>query len=412
MRKALPLSPSLHYLKQEAKALKRSVDQSNYSSRYRIAEHLSHYQSGQPFTLTDAQFVIAREYGFASWPALKQALLNPPQPPNKLNIDNSRVNITCGDCASTTLKQCNIAGQRLPWKDLFCIGPLLDSTDYQSFLLKRAEFITAWTQLEGLPDTKRMAAQDQQALQNTLRAKTIVVWVWPHLSNQLLLLFLLDWYQKHHYSGEILWIDASVEQQNNHEDQVRSLINTEVAISPSQLTYANSLWNALRQQTPETLIAILKEKNECFPAINEALWRYLEQLPNINTGLSLQQNLILEAIEKGYHTPKAIYQYVHQNEKYFIAGDWYLWHVIAQMINSESPLIKTQSGQAYFYPPLRVSDDFDQQQLLMTKTGRQVFTAQCHVSLNGIIGPSAGRDKHHWQSWCYDPHTRTATLIK
>ena len=103
MRKSIPANPNLNYLKKEAKELKRTVDQKNYSVSYRIAEHLSTYEMGGPLSLSDAQFVIAREYGFASWSKLKQALKNTDEQ-NSIDISNSkpsleRVNITCGGYA-------------------------------------------------------------------------------------------------------------------------------------------------------------------------------------------------------------------------------------------------------------------------------------------------------------------------
>ena len=39
MRKSIPANPNLNYLKKEAKELKRTVDQKNYSVSYRIAVH-------------------------------------------------------------------------------------------------------------------------------------------------------------------------------------------------------------------------------------------------------------------------------------------------------------------------------------------------------------------------------------
>ena len=415
MRKSIPANPNLNYLKKEAKELKRTVDQKNYSVSYRIAEHLSTYEMGGPLSLSDAQFVIAREYGFAGWSKLKQALKNTDEQ-NSIDISNSkpsleRVNITCGDMASTTLKNCGVEGQRLPWKDLLCIGPLPDSNDYDEFFLKRAEFIKTWTQLEGLPDPKKMARNEHQLLRDTLTANSIVFWVWPHLSNQLLLLLLLDWYQKNNYEGELLWVDASDKPERNDEEYVGSLINSEKNFSTEQLIYSGRIWNALRQNTPEELILILKEDNEYFPHLNDALWRYVEELPDRTTGLSLQQHRVLESIQSGYQSPHAIYKYVHKHEKYFIAGDWSLWQVITEMINAKHPLIETIDGRPFSYPPADISEAFDKQNLSLTKIGKQVLNAEISsLNLNG-------RDRH-WGAlefsgnkyWQYDKQAQSVVF--
>jgi hypothetical protein len=416
MRKALPVNPDLNYLKLEAKTLKRSVDQKNYSVSYRIIEHLATYQPGGTLSLGDAQFVTAREYGFPSWSKLKQAILlskKEPQGTSDSSLTLSRINITCGDRLSTVLKDCSIPGQRLPWKDLLCIGPLPKTEGSHSFFLRRARFITQWTQLKGLPDVDKMAKQEHKLLRDTLSSKTIVIWVWPHLSNQLLLLFLVDWYQRNNYEGKLHWIDAGQEPNRLDEDYIKTLIKTEAEVTPLQIDYAGELWKALSDKTPDKLISILNKKIELFPRINDALWRYLEELPNINTGLSLQQYLVLEAIQNGHNSPREIYNYVHQNEIYFIAGDWHLWHVIAQMTNIKSPLIQTKDGAIFFYPPLTMSDNFEQQDLSITDIGQQYFNnEESFQKMEGVNRFWGGLDTNHCQSWRYNPETRTTTFIE
>jgi len=72
MRKTLPTAPNLSYLKKQAKQLKNSVDRGDFSLFVRIAEHLPRHTMGGKFSLSDAQFVVAREYGYSSWPELQK----------------------------------------------------------------------------------------------------------------------------------------------------------------------------------------------------------------------------------------------------------------------------------------------------------------------------------------------------
>ena len=81
MSKQLPPRPNLEHLKKQAKDLLNAFQQSSAEAIQRIKEH--HPQrsnsSGSDrldanFSLQDAQFVIAREYGFDSWPKLVAAI--------------------------------------------------------------------------------------------------------------------------------------------------------------------------------------------------------------------------------------------------------------------------------------------------------------------------------------------------
>lgn len=77
MSKSLPPQPNLEHLKKLAKALLKSHKESQPEATSRIKEHHPRLSSssesdilGQEFSLQDAQLVIAREYGFGSWPKL------------------------------------------------------------------------------------------------------------------------------------------------------------------------------------------------------------------------------------------------------------------------------------------------------------------------------------------------------
>lgn len=82
----LPVRPNADFLKQQAKDLKRAVDQRSQAALSRVRAFLPRVcarlenDASEPFRLSDAQFVLAREYGFRSWPVMKhlvEALQNP-----------------------------------------------------------------------------------------------------------------------------------------------------------------------------------------------------------------------------------------------------------------------------------------------------------------------------------------------
>lgn len=78
MAKPLPPQPDLEHLKKQAKVLLKSYQAAQPDTLQRIQQYHPRLQTstdeailGYDFKLADAQLVIAREYGFASWPRLK-----------------------------------------------------------------------------------------------------------------------------------------------------------------------------------------------------------------------------------------------------------------------------------------------------------------------------------------------------
>ena len=70
MSKSLPSRPNLEQLKNQAKDLLKTHQANDPEAIQRVRESHPNW-SGAKLRLSDAQLVIAREYGFASWPKLK-----------------------------------------------------------------------------------------------------------------------------------------------------------------------------------------------------------------------------------------------------------------------------------------------------------------------------------------------------
>ncbi len=68
--RTLPAAASITYLKNEAKALRAAFDDADAGARTRVERHVSPTPTNLPHA--QALFVIARESGFRSWPALKR----------------------------------------------------------------------------------------------------------------------------------------------------------------------------------------------------------------------------------------------------------------------------------------------------------------------------------------------------
>ena len=79
MSKSLPSRPNLEQLKNQAKDLLKGFKSADADALKQIRENHPDYSNaseteirGGKFSLSDAQLVVAREYGFASWPKLKE----------------------------------------------------------------------------------------------------------------------------------------------------------------------------------------------------------------------------------------------------------------------------------------------------------------------------------------------------
>ena len=82
-QKQLPATPSLEHLKSQAKQLLKAHKEGSLDTFQRIRSFFPKLSDATDveiqsatFSLQDAQLVIAREYGFASWTRLKEEVLH------------------------------------------------------------------------------------------------------------------------------------------------------------------------------------------------------------------------------------------------------------------------------------------------------------------------------------------------
>jgi len=84
MSRELPAKPNLEHLKKQAKDLLRECQQGDAAAIVRFRE----FSVGASPKLADAQHVIARDYGFATWTKLKEhveSLVRAPEPAEMLS---------------------------------------------------------------------------------------------------------------------------------------------------------------------------------------------------------------------------------------------------------------------------------------------------------------------------------------
>ncbi|HJP32035.1 MAG TPA: ankyrin repeat domain-containing protein [Candidatus Latescibacteria bacterium] len=120
--RSLPASPNLEHLRKQAKDLQRDHQNGRAEALGRIRDFLPKLSSAglaevasAVVSRTDAQLVIAREYGFASWPLLAQAVEAPPPPTQSLKSVIEQGDVT----AITEMLQQNphLRDQEFGWTD-------------------------------------------------------------------------------------------------------------------------------------------------------------------------------------------------------------------------------------------------------------------------------------------------------
>jgi hypothetical protein len=265
--------------------------------------------------LADAQFVIARELRFSSWAKLKahiqsmdreRAAIDEKKPAP--DADLKTLHIRCGHDIQERIAEAFV-GDFWPYVTPFCVGPVSKGPDRNELM---ARFIadtypeedgsrTYEGELEGL------LAGEQRLLRTADDYERVVIWKEQDIWCQTVLARLLAHYAnaKRPRVLELITLNEfpGAERFTGMgqlpSEALRMLWSRRKPVTPAQLVLGNDAWNAFSSDDPRDLAAIFRSGTPALPIMAPALHRLLRELPSVENGLRLTEQLILQIVSEG-----------------------------------------------------------------------------------------------------------------
>lgn len=300
------------------------------------------------------------------------------------------LNITNGDSVVNTMKEANIPGEFLPWRDVLHDGPVPAGLSIEELSEIRAHFIAdcGWG---GLAEIKRGFIERDSQLKACNEYDKILLWFEHDLYDQLQILQILDWFYHfpvHDGVGLSIictdrylgWLTA---------DEMVDLFEYEEPITEEQLILACKFWAAFRSPSPVYLDDLIGADSSVLPFLEGAIVRLLEEFPNIFNGLSRTEQQALTIIEGGTKKNGRVFGENQKLEERVFMGDASFRNILNKFTQSTPPLLILHEG--------------DEQELSITPTGRQVLSGERNWL--DIMEPDKWIGGVHLtakNSWCWD----------
>ncbi len=373
---------NLEQQRKRAKDLLRAVRSGDASARRRLADALGR---GEPDpttpTLADAQFAIARELGFRSWPDLRAhvtaqtAARNAIARPGSaaLDADVPTLHIRCGSDIQGTLADARFSGDFLSMWDCFPVGPVTDAPDW---IAQRARFhVEAGTAenvgYEGF--LAELSEADRRLAASADSHARVVIWTEHDSHDQLSLIRCLAHYARtrpprilelisvSHFPGARRFIGLG----QLPPEALWLLWNRREAIDAERIALGAAAWAAVTSADPRALAALARTRTPALPHLAPALHRHLQELPASTNGLSLTQSFILQALARAPASIGDLWR-VSQGElePMPFLGDGMFLHIVNQMGHAHPPVYERSATD-----PERPFSD----RLTITPIGRAVL---------------------------------------
>jgi hypothetical protein len=290
------------------------------------ASALAKFRSHPP-KLAEAQYLIAQELRFENWAALKHhiaamtherawierrpaATAQPVDP--ALDADLRTLHIRCGRDLQIPLQRAGFHGDFYEHNYPYLIGPVREGP---GCLEQRARFLVDAYENDREPPLTYEAAldgllRDEQRLHDSSDYERVIIWSEGDCYDQLVQLRLLGHYAVDRCPQRLELINVQDFPGGSRfiglgqlpPEALRLLWEQRHPVTTAQLSISLAAWKALASADPRALAAIMRSGTPDLPLLAPALHRHLRELPSIENGLGLTQQLALTMLAEQPHS--------------------------------------------------------------------------------------------------------------
>jgi len=385
-----PFRLNLEQQKKRAKELLKAVQTNQASARLRFINYHPDFKDKTPplaaMKLSDAQLVIAREFGLLSWSRLKTHILDMTHAVKAIesktitpDADYSTLHIRCGNDLQTTLPNAGFIGDFLEYSDPYSQGPIIHD---DNFISNRIEFLhNSFSHILNMSFNETKQRYETSHLKLTQAAQQyerIVLWFEHDSFDQLILARLLAYFAESGAPAKLELISINkfpgsarfIGLGQLPAEAIRLIWGQRSPVNQHQLTLASQIWQALGDSSPESLLNIINSnKIHQLPEMHDALQRHIQELPSAFNGLSLTEHLTLEILNQHSVTAGMLFKKLMlEYEPLPWLGDAMYWFILESMMQVSQPVFEISNED--------LQRPWRERKLMITESGRTVLSGK------------------------------------
>jgi hypothetical protein len=260
------------------------------------------------------------------------------------------LHITNGDSVAVPLLQTSLGGDAFAWRDAYHEGPVR-SGERSRLIDARAVFLSlcGWGDEDAIRDD--LLARDARFVAALREGREIVLWFEHDLYDQLQLIDVLALAGETGFDPEQLELieigafpgrPAFRGLGELNVAELESLWPQRRAVTDEDTAGAQRAWEAVRRADPRGLAEVRLDPPPSRPFLGAALGRLLEELPDVDDGLSRTERQLLELLDDGPLLTGALFVASQDLEDAPFHGDAWILRTLAGL----TPLVSLTEGSA------------------------------------------------------------------
>jgi hypothetical protein len=314
--------------------------------------------------------------------------------------------ITDGDQTADLLAAAGSRAIILPWRDVLHDGPLPALETLEATSAVRGAHLAQRFNLDAATSVASLAERDA-VMRRHAEFDRIELWFEHNLYDQLQLVQILDYFASEQRTNGIVLVQADSFFSQELPDTVMRFAIDGVRIGPSHLRTAAAVWSELTDATPERIAHRATKPVKGLPFLQPALSRFLDELPQPETGLARTETRLLDLLSMDTLSPSALFRIGREAEDVPFMGTWPFYTTVDSLAFCDYPLLSGLSAP-YSHADADIHAEYVTAPLAITDIGEDVLSGvQDHVATNGVDRWWGGTKLEGFTSWRFDRATRT-----
>jgi hypothetical protein len=296
------------------------------------------------------------------------------------------LHVTNGDSAAELIRDADLGGEILPWRDVLHEGPVPAGLDLRELSRVRAGFLAE----QGWGDPSWIHASfagRDASLDAWADHDEVVLWFEHDLYDQLQLAQVLDHLGRGPAAATARLRLICIDRHPGIERflglgqlsprSIASLFPGRQEVSTDQLELARTSWAAFRDPSPRAIERLLAGDTSALPFLAAALRRHLEQFPSVRNGLGRTEQRALEALSTGPRAAVDLFRHDLECEESPFLGDHTFFGYLRQAARARRPLVEIA--------PAGEGSSMSTSVVTLTDDGRAVLAGELDaIGLNGV----------------------------
>ena len=269
---------------------------------------------------------------------------------------SSLLHITNGDNFTEKLKELNLSGDIITWREMLCEGKTETNVGSESFWKTRFEFLNKNYKVSKSIFIEK-TLKEYRTLCNHKKQDHIVLWFEYDLFCQINLLAVISWLKTHRKYAEISLVCSGKEDETNklyglselNNQQLIKLFENRIVLTQDDIEYADYVWQLYCSDNPIRLENLSDFKNYQFNYLESSIQAHLHRFPSIKNGLNeMETNILKLAIEKTPANKGEFIEVLVKNQGVLGFGDSQFQRALGRLkplFSNFNPVKLTQKGK-------------------------------------------------------------------